>query len=130
MTDSLETRIKEIMQRPYHVDVHGTPDEGYLASVREFDGCMTAADTPVEALELVEEAMAAWLESVLDRGLPVPDPEAEGAVPKQSGKLLLRMPRSLHGRLAQRAAAEGVSINQLALSYIAEGMGATATLPE
>jgi antitoxin HicB len=34
-----------------------------------------------------------------------------------------RMPRSLHTRLAARAAQEGVSMNTLVVSIIAEGIG-------
>jgi|GEM_PF-1836092 len=40
-----------------------------------------------------------------------------------SGKLVLRMPVSLHARLSDYASDEGISLNQLILSYIAEGLG-------
>lgn len=36
-----------------------------------------------------------------------------------SGRLLIRIPRSLHKRLKQEAAAEGVSLNQYALYKLA-----------
>jgi plasmid maintenance system antidote protein VapI len=42
-----------------------------------------------------------------------------------SGKLLLRLPAGLHRRAADAAKTEGVSLNQLLLSYIAEGIGRT-----
>ena len=34
-----------------------------------------------------------------------------------------RVPKSLHGKLAARARQEGVSLNTLVLSFIAEGLG-------
>ena len=71
-----EAHILELMQLPYHIDIHGTPEDGYLASVRELDGCFTAGDTAEEAHAMVKDALAAWLESILDSGLPVPPTRA------------------------------------------------------
>ena len=39
-----------------------------------------------------------------------------------SGNFITRIPKTLHARLAQRAAAEGVSINQMNLTFIAQGL--------
>jgi antitoxin HicB len=35
----------------------------------------------------------------------------------------MRVPKSLHRRLAERAKAEGVSLNTLAITLLAEGLG-------
>src|SRR3954470_9407353 len=43
----------------------------------------------------------------------------EGAKPKKSGKLLVRMPTSLHELLVLEAKSEGVSLNQLIVSKMA-----------
>ena len=43
-----------------------------------------------------------------------------------SGRFLVRVPRSVHSDLVTRAAAEGVSVNQLVASYIARGLGEDA----
>jgi antitoxin HicB len=40
-----------------------------------------------------------------------------------SGKFVLRLPRSMHRQLVELAEAEGVSLNQLALTFLAQGMG-------
>lgn len=42
---------------------------------------------------------------------------------KHSGRLLLRMPQSLHGELAERADREGVSLNALIVGLLAGGVG-------
>jgi hypothetical protein len=42
--------------------------------------------------------------------------------------MLLRLPRSLHQRLTERAEVEGVSINQLATVLIAYGLGERTAL--
>lgn len=39
-----------------------------------------------------------------------------------SGKLLLRLGKSLHGRAIEEAESEGVSLNTLLLTFVAEGM--------
>jgi predicted HicB family RNase H-like nuclease len=42
-----------------------------------------------------------------------------------SGKFVLRLPKSLHRRLAQQAEQEGVSLNQYAVSLLSEATGQT-----
>ena len=39
-----------------------------------------------------------------------------------SGQFVQRIPKSLHMRLAKRAESEGVSLNQLATTLLAEGL--------
>lgn len=51
--------------------------------------------------------------------------EDKGKLPRPktySGQFLQRIPKTLHMRLAQRAATEGVSLNQLAATFLAEGL--------
>jgi hypothetical protein len=43
--------------------------------------------------------------------------------PGHSGRLLLRMPPSLHGELARAADADGVSLNQFITSALASAVG-------
>lgn len=44
----------------------------------------------------------------------------KGSLEGYGGKILLRVPKSLHKRLAQEAQAEGVSLNQYALYKLAK----------
>jgi len=50
----------------------------------------------------------------------VPKP---GAFEKQSGKWLQCVPKSIHLQLVQKAEAEGVSLNTLVISILAESLG-------
>jgi predicted HicB family RNase H-like nuclease len=43
----------------------------------------------------------------------------EGATPSKSGRLLVRLPKSMHQALALEADAEGVSLNQLVVAKLA-----------
>jgi antitoxin HicB len=124
----IEQRARELLSRPYRRAVQGDPVEGYLGFVAELPGCMTEGATPSEALANLEEAMAVWFETALSTGQSIPDPSPMPSLREDlaqySGKMILRMPRTLHRDLALRAQREGVSINQLAVALIARGLGA------
>ena len=57
-----------------------------------------------------------------EAGRPIPPPSVEPAE-GCSGKWPLRAPKSLHRRLAERAKHEGVSLNTLAVTLLAQGSG-------
>jgi antitoxin HicB len=116
VSPEIEAQVQEILKRPYRKVISGDADEGFLIEVPDLPGCMTAGETMEEAVSMLPEAMAAWLESVLDRGLPVPEPTV---IPEYSGRVLVRMPKTLHQQLIERAEAEGVSANQLAVALLA-----------
>lgn len=73
MMSEREQLIHDLMARHYHRVISGGPGEGYLAEVLELPGCVSAGETPAEALENLEESMAAWLESALAHDDPIPD---------------------------------------------------------
>ena len=53
--------------------IPGEPDEGgYWVTVPALPGCVTQGETVEEALANVKEAIEAYLLSLRDRGLPVP----------------------------------------------------------
>ncbi|HEX9817907.1 MAG TPA: type II toxin-antitoxin system HicB family antitoxin [Patescibacteria group bacterium] len=85
-----------------------TEDDGsYFAEIEELPGCFTQGETKQEVLEMIEDAKRAWLETALDQGLAIPEPVKN----EFSGKLNLRLPKSLHRNLVYRARQEGVSLN-------------------
>ncbi len=118
-----EPRIAELLKRPYRKVICGGPEEGFLIEVPDLPGCVTARETEMEALESLPEAMAAWFESALEHGDPIPEPRRVPTGRSTSGKVLVRMPKSLHARLIERAEHEGVSANQLAVAAIAREIG-------
>jgi antitoxin HicB len=112
--------VEQYLRLPYTIEIQRdeTPGfQGWFASVRELPGCMTQAETFVELGSMIEDAMRAWIEVALEDGREIPRP---GVATSFSGKFLLRMPRSLHQKLAQAAEREEVSLNQycnVALAY-------------
>jgi predicted RNase H-like HicB family nuclease len=107
--------IKSYLELPYNIMIQRMVDESgsyYFATVLEFDGCMSDGATYQEAFENIQDAMEGWIETKLANGFPVPPPITRE---KYSGKFIVRLPRTLHARLAMEAEKEGVSLNQYAL---------------
>lgn len=69
-----EAEVQRRLRLPYHRVIYGDPIDGYMSQVPELPGCYSCGDTPEEALANIEEAMAAWIESNLLSGDPIPEP--------------------------------------------------------
>jgi predicted HicB family RNase H-like nuclease len=80
---------------------------------------MSVGDTVVEATEMIEDAKRAWLTAALEDGLDIPRPEALQN-DRYGGKFALRLPKSLHRKLAESAESDGVSLNQYMVTLLAE----------
>jgi len=87
-------------------------DEGYIALATDLPGCSAFGETQHEALAELRSAIVAWIEAARAAGNPIPDPSRPAEYNIYSGKMLVRMPKSLHAQLAQSAKAEAVSLNQ------------------
>jgi antitoxin HicB len=48
---------------------------GFIATVPDLPGCMSDGETPAEALAIIEDAIAVWIEAAGDMGHPVPQPK-------------------------------------------------------
>jgi len=111
------------LRRPYARVVIPESDGTYRGEILEFPGCIATGDTPAEALEALEEVAAEWLEAALERGQSIPEPVENNEF---SGRLVLRMPKSLHKKAARIAERDGVSLNQFILMSLAEQIGEQA----
>jgi len=106
---------QDYMKLPYNYIIKPVNDESgsyFYAQVLELDGCQSTGDTFQEAYDGLQEAMEGWIETKLENGFPVPLPLDHN---KFSGKFVVRLPKSLHARLAMEAEKEGVSLNQYTL---------------
>ena len=111
--------VNYYLDLPYNITVqkiHEDSGDYYYARVLELDGCQSHGTTVEAAYENIREAMEGWLEVKLEFGDPIPEPVADN---DYSGKFNLRIPKSLHRRLAMEAEHEGVSMNQYALYKLA-----------
>ncbi len=111
--------MDEFTGLPYHMMlVRDGEDKGkpWTASVEELPGCTSHGKTSDEALGGIESAMAKWIAVALEEGREIPEPKSATS---HSGRLLLRMPRTLHADLTRASEREGVSLNQFITDVLA-----------
>lgn len=105
---------------PYPVTLVHEDDDQWTATIDALPGCTARGATPDEAVERAGEAMTTWLASARREGKDVPEPKTAQS---HSGRLLLRMPQTLHAELARIAEREKVSLNQFITDVLAGALG-------
>lgn len=112
----MEKDINYYMNLPYKIEiVKDNEFNSYVALCPELKGCITTGETEYEALKNLEDAKRVWLEDALKSDSNVPEPEA---MRKYSGEFKLRMPKSLHKKLAEHSRDEGISMNQYCIMLL------------
>jgi predicted RNase H-like HicB family nuclease len=107
---------------PYRTVVEWSQeDECFVARAPAFEALATHGDTAGAAVHELGVAGEMMIEAMRSHGKSIPGPDAD--VADFAGKVALRVPRSMHARVALVAQLEAVSINQLLVSIIAEGLG-------
>jgi antitoxin HicB len=91
---------------------------GYLITFPDLPGCMSDGETPEAAIQNGLDAAKSWLETAKEFNDLIPEPGES-----YSGKFITRVPKSLHARLIARAKQEGVSMNALVTTYLAQALG-------
>ena len=83
LTDSFEPSYPSHMDRQQEFDVFFEPQEegGYTAYVPDLPGCISEGETLEEAVEMIGEAMALYLESRQEHGWPLPRVEHRKVAP-------------------------------------------------
>ena len=116
----MEKTLEYYLALPYTIELQNDAQAGWFVRVKELRGCTSQGDSAEEALVMIRDAMAAWLEVSLEKGLPIPEPQPDE---EYSGKFVVRVPRSLHRALAERAEREGASLNQYINVALARAVG-------
>ncbi len=116
---------READLRGYRLELYQDPEDGsWAAEVPDLPGCVAGGASPGEAVEMIEDAIAAWIEAADADDLPVPPPSP--AEEEYSGRFVLRIAKSLHRRLAREAKREGVSLN----AYCANALTQAVTVAQ
>ena len=113
--------MKNFEEYPFEIR-HLTKEEGggFLISYPDFSECVSDGETIEEAITNGKDALAATIDTLKEHGFPVPKPGSGGVA---SGKFVTRLPKTIHAQLSARAKAEGVSLNALVLTFVAQGLG-------
>lgn len=104
----------------YPISVHEGPSGGFFVTHPDLDGCMAEGATIDEAITNLADSRELWIESRLAKGYTVPETTIEE---EYSGKISLRMAPSLHGRLAEIAKRQDISLNLLINTVLASYAG-------
>lgn len=89
-------------------------DRCYVTTLPAWQNAKTHGPTLTSAARRGHEVLRLLIDSAIANGERIPEPQR-----RFSGSLRLRLPVSLHGRLAREAEREGVSLNQLILGKLA-----------
>lgn len=116
-----ERNLEYYLTLPYRVLLYPSAEGVYAAEIPELPGCISQGKTVEEAYSMIEDAKISWLESALADGLEIPQPYR--LIEDYSGKLNIRIPKSLHRTLAEKAKEEQVSLNQYINYQLAKGTG-------
>lgn len=93
---------------------------GWFAQIPILPGCISDGESVEECLANLEDAKRGWIETCMDLGREVPEPSK---VSDFSGQLRVRMPKSLHQALSEKAKEENISLNQFILYQLSRGIG-------
>lgn len=118
--DEFEKKFEQALTNAYSIKLYPITDENgteWSAEIPELAGCIGAGDTPQEALLALEDAKMSWIEIALIDKRSIPEPKNLENV-DYSGKFTIRLPKSLHRELTERAEEENISLNQYLLYLI------------
>jgi antitoxin HicB len=119
--------MAKLIDYPFEVKPLADDDGGgFLVSFPDFAECIADGETIEEAIANGREALAATIAALKSLKHAVPAPNSGGVA---SGRFVARVPKTIHAQLATRARAEGVSLNSLVLTFIAQGLGGARLAP-
>lgn len=98
---------------------YNAEDKGFIAEAPDLPGCSAWGATEAEAAHQAQDAIRAWLKAAAAAGRMIPEPSTVEPLQHYSGHFVVRVPRSVHARLARKAKVEGVSLNQYVASTLA-----------
>ena len=114
--------LKDYMSLKYRINLRPLSEEdggGWVAEAVELPGCMSDGATPEEALRNLEGAKEAWIAVSIEKGYVIPVPVAE-VEPEYNGRITVRLPKTLHRKIAEAAKNDGMSLNSYLLYLVSE----------
>ena len=113
--------MRDLSQYPFEIRPLAEDEGGgFLISFTDFAECISDGETIAAAIENGMDALQETIAALESLNMPVPEPGSGGSF---SGKFIQRVPKSIHARLVVRAKQEGVSMNSLVTSILAESLG-------
>lgn len=112
--------LEYYLELPHKVVLYPAKEGGYAIEIPELPGCISQGQTLEEAYKMIQDAKKGWLELAMEDGIEIPEPTGKE---EYSGKFNIRMPKSLHRTLVEKANEENISLNQYINYQLARSVG-------
>ncbi|MHB8413359.1 MAG: type II toxin-antitoxin system HicB family antitoxin [Candidatus Acidiferrales bacterium] len=113
--------VKDYLEQPYARIVIPVEADGFHAEILEFPGCFAQGKTVEDAYANLEKAAEAWIDACLSQGQEIPEPSSNLTF---SGRVALRLPRSIHRQAVKMAERDQTSLNTYLVSAVSAKVGA------
>ena len=107
--DKKEKNLEYYLSLPWKFEFEKAPEGGYYACVKGIS-CYSHGDNLEHAAEQIEEALETYIEGCLENNIPVSEPISEDEC---SGRISIRVAKSLHCKLSNIAKEEDLSVSHL-----------------
>jgi len=99
-------------------------EELFVARVAELPDVCEFADSANDARGLAKDTIETAYDLCMQKGIPFPEPKiVNDDLVSASGRVTLRMPKTLHTKLIEKAEEEDISLNQLIVSALSMNYG-------
>jgi antitoxin HicB len=119
----IDDRVAHYLALPYRMEVYQDGDT-WAAEFPELPGLVAGHETWDGLQAAILDAKRTYFEGMLERNLPIPEPGSTDT--GYSGRVLVRLPKTIHRDLSRAADREGVSLNTLVVSAVAKELGRRA----
>jgi predicted HicB family RNase H-like nuclease len=107
--------MKKSHTYPFSVKIvdYGNDDIEYEVVFNDFEEVIGVGDTPEEAVEDAYYNLDAYIGYCEEKSIPLPVPSKTNSLENYSGKMTIRLPKSLHRDLSEFAEKDGMSLNAI-----------------
>ena len=109
--------------KPVNQDEYGV---NYVVEYIDFPGITGGGDTQEEAVQIANEALEMYIETLELEGKEIPSATNFNA----TGRVTLRLPKSMHLRVIEMAEREGVSLNAYIVDALSQKLYSTSFFDE
>ncbi|HOZ02853.1 MAG TPA: type II toxin-antitoxin system HicB family antitoxin [Bacilli bacterium] len=93
-------------------------DTEFEVAFNDFPSVVGAGDTPEEAIKEAYQNLEIFIEDCEEHSIPLPNPSKTNYLDEYSGKITIRLPKTLHRDLSEYAKRDGMSLNAIAIEAI------------
>ncbi len=112
MSKTITNNTIDTTKYPFEVRIEGEEkDVEYLVRFLDVPNIIGVGNTIDEAISEARENLGVFLEYLVDNKRDIPNPSIEKSFIDLSGKMTLRVSKTTHWKIQQKAAQEGISVN-------------------